>query len=218
MLLGRVKEAFAETEEIERIEVVPSSFVTPAGGFDNLEQIRSALGIDLIVLISFEQTQFDDANVASITYWTIVGAYVVPGNENETHTLVHASVFDIESEVLLLNASGTSVVEDRTTAVNLERALREDRLAGFAQVGGQVGMARPEGAGRPLPMDVNLAGFTVHPVAFHLAGVVRDVEQQGQAGRGEEAGEHVPGQAADDLPVGQGAIDGRPHGTEIALA
>jgi len=130
-LLEHVRAAFADTEELDRIEVVPASFVAPAGGFDNVRQMRSALGIDLVALVSYDQTQFDDPNLASITYWTIAGAYVVPGNENETHTFVYVSVFDIESEALLLNASGSSVVEGRATAIDVERSLREDRLSGF---------------------------------------------------------------------------------------
>ncbi len=130
-LLGRVRDAFGGLEEVERIEVIPSSFVSPAGGFANVDQIARTLGLELVVLVSFDQTQFDDPNLASITYWTIAGAYVVPGNENETHTFLHASAFDIRSRALLLNASGKSVVEGRTTAIDLERSLREDRVAGF---------------------------------------------------------------------------------------
>lgn len=130
-LLERVQKAFAGSEDLDRIEVVPANFVTARGGFANVRQIQSSLGVDLIALVSFDQTQFDDPNLASITYWTIAGAYVVPGNENETHTLLHASVFDIESRAMLLNASGESMVKGRATAVNLERSLREDRVTGF---------------------------------------------------------------------------------------
>lgn len=130
-LLERARKAFETAEGLGRIEVVPESFVTRQGGFENVRQIRSALGVDLIALISFDQTQFDDPNLASITYWTIAGAYVVPGNENETHTLVYVSVFDIESQALLMNASGESKVEGRTTAMNVERSMREDRVTGF---------------------------------------------------------------------------------------
>lgn len=72
-LLSRVRDAFADTTEIERIEVIPSTFVSPAGGFENVDQIRRSLGIDLVLLVSFDQVQFDDPNLASLTYWTIVG-------------------------------------------------------------------------------------------------------------------------------------------------
>lgn len=131
LLLERVKAAFLDVEEFHRIEVVPASYVSPGGGFENVDQIRRALGIDLIVLVSFDQTQFDDPNLASVTYWTILGAYVVPGNENETHTFLSASAFDVESRALLLIAAGKSVVQGRSTAVGLERSLREDRVEGF---------------------------------------------------------------------------------------
>jgi rhombotail lipoprotein len=131
-LLERVRRAFADTPEFERIELIPAAYVSPGGGFENLDQIRRTLGIDLVVLVSFDQAQYDDPNnLASLTYWTIVGAYVVPGNEDETHTFVHASVFDLESRALLLNATGQSVVEGRTTPVDIERSLREDRVKGF---------------------------------------------------------------------------------------
>jgi len=130
-LLERVREAFVEAEGLGRIEVVPDSFMSAGGGFENVRRIRSALGVELIVLVSFDQTQFDDPNLASITYWTIVGAYVVPGNENETHTLVYASVFDIESQAMLLNASGESRVEGSTTPMDLERSMRAGRSEGF---------------------------------------------------------------------------------------
>lgn len=130
-LLGRVREAFVGADGIGRIEVIPDSFLTRGGGFENVAQIRSALGVDVIALVSYDQTQFDDPNLASVTYWTIVGAYVIPGNENETHTLVHATVFDIASQAMLLNASGMSTVTGRATMVDLERSLREDRATGF---------------------------------------------------------------------------------------
>lgn len=130
-LLGRVRDAFADVEGIDRIELVPRSFLVPHGGFENVDRIRQALGVDLVALVSFEQVQFDDPNLASITYWTVLGAYVVPGERNETHTLVEATVFDVVSRALLLNASGSSVVEGHATAVDLERSLREDSYEGF---------------------------------------------------------------------------------------
>jgi rhombotail lipoprotein len=151
-LLKRVKDAFVGVQEIERIEVIPSSFVSAGGGFENVDQIRRALGIDLIVLVSFDQTQFDDPNLASFTYWTIIGAYVIPGTENETHTFVNASAFDIDSRALLLHAPGQSVVTGTTTPIDVERSLREDRIEGFelavddliTNLGGALGQFREQ--------------------------------------------------------------------------
>ena len=130
-LLDRVADAFREEEEIQAIEVVPESYMVESGGFANLEQLRGLFGCDLIVLVSYDQTQVDEMNKASITYWTIVGAYVVPGNVNETHTLVDASVFDIRSRALLFNSSGRSRIEGKATAIDSARVLREDAVNGF---------------------------------------------------------------------------------------
>ncbi len=131
-LLERVRDAFLQTEETSGIEIVPSTYVIAGGGFENLDQLRAMLGIDVIALISYDQRQIEDLNTASITYWTILGAYVVPGNENETHTFVSASVFDIPSRALLLNATGSSTVEDRSTALGSGRSLREGSSEGMA--------------------------------------------------------------------------------------
>jgi rhombotail lipoprotein len=130
-LLERVRNAFEGTPEVESLQIVPSSYLTPGGGFDNLDQLRQMLGIDLIALVSYDQNQYDEMNTASLTYWTIIGAYVVPGNENETHTLVDASVFDIRARALLFNAAGRNRLEGRSTGIGAEAALREDSDESF---------------------------------------------------------------------------------------
>ena len=130
-LLEHVRDAFRETEDIAKIEVLPASYVAAGGGFENVDQLRSMFGFDIIALVSYDQAQVDELNMASITYWTIVGAYVIPGNENETHTMVNASIFDVRSRALLFNAAGTSVVEGRSTALSSAPHLREDRHSGM---------------------------------------------------------------------------------------
>ena len=41
-------------------------------------------GIDVIVLLSYDQVQFRDEGLLSLTYWTVVGAYTIPGEKNDT--------------------------------------------------------------------------------------------------------------------------------------
>jgi rhombotail lipoprotein len=130
-VLERVRAAFQDTADVDKIEVVPTSYMTPRGGFENVEQLSSMLGFDVVVLISYDQTQYDEATWASITYWTIVGAYVIPGNANETHTMVDASVFDVRSHALLFNAAGRSKIEGSSTAVDAPVELREASAEGL---------------------------------------------------------------------------------------
>jgi len=132
-LLERVAAAFQGTEGVQSIQIVPASYLQPRGGFANVDQLRSLLGLDLIAILSYEQTQFQDLNRASLTYWTVVGAYFVEGNENETHTFVDTSVFDIPSRALLFNAAGRSKVGGSATALETAGELRSESRDGFDQ-------------------------------------------------------------------------------------
>ena len=57
-----------------------------------------------------------------------------------------------------------------------------------------------------------------HLVLLGLAGVVRDVVEEAQARLSEVAGEDLPDESADHLPVGQRAVDAGPHRGEILLS
>jgi rhombotail lipoprotein len=130
-VLQRIRDAFQDVEGVESIEPIPSIYLKPGGGFENVERLHSLLGIDLIALVSYEQTQFSDVNRLSLTYWTIVGAYFVEGNENETHTFVDTSVFDVRSHALLFNAGGRSRVEESSTAHEQSEVLRAGSTEGL---------------------------------------------------------------------------------------
>jgi rhombotail lipoprotein len=131
-LLERVAAAFRGRSEIGSVEVVPSTYLQPEGGFENVDRLASAFGVDLIVLVSYAQNQFSDSGGGSILYWTIVGAYVVKGEKNEIRTNVDAAVFDIPSRMLLFNASGQSSVGGKSTPIKREQGLRELSDEGFS--------------------------------------------------------------------------------------
>ncbi len=130
-LMRGVAERFAEETTVESIELVPGAYLRPYGGFANLDQLRRLYALDLIVLLSYDQVQFTDQGWDSLSYWTLVGAYMVPAERNATHTLLDAAVFDIESRKLLFRAPGTSTVSGRATPVNLGEDLRRDAARGF---------------------------------------------------------------------------------------
>src|SRR3990172_1262015 len=62
-----------------------------------------------------------------------------------------------------------------------------------------------------------LAAAAVSPVGFDLARVVGHVEQQVEVGVGEKVRKDPPCVVADDLAIGEGAVRGGAHCTEIAL-
>lgn len=130
-LVQRVIAAFEDTPDVASIQSIPASYIEPGGGFANVDRLRSLLGIDLIVLLSYDQTQIQDVNKKSLTYVTLVASYFVEGNENATHTFVDASVFDIPSRALLFNSAGSSRIRRASTAVGSPAMLREDGTKGF---------------------------------------------------------------------------------------
>lgn len=132
-LMEEVSKHFKKYDFVKSIELIPSAYLTKEGSFANLDQIRTMYGIDVIALLSYDQTQFTDEGVASITYWTLIGAYIIPGEKNDTHTMVDASVYDIQSRKMLFRAPGISHIKTKATPVNLSEQLRVDSMEGFKE-------------------------------------------------------------------------------------
>ena len=130
-LMQEVANHFKKYPFVSSIEVIPSAYLTPRGGFANLDQIKTMYGLSVIALLSYDQAQFKDEGALSFAYWTIVGAYIVSGEKNDTHTMLDAVVYDISSRKMLFRAPGTSLVKGTATPVNLSEQQRADSEAGF---------------------------------------------------------------------------------------
>ncbi|WP_251358633.1 rhombotarget lipoprotein [Kangiella sp. TOML190] len=130
-LLETIAQDFRNLEFVEDIAVIPSAYLRPQGGFDNLDQIANMYGVELIALVSYDQVQFTDEDFLSLSYWTIVGAYLVSGEKNDTSTMLDTVVYDISSRSMLFRAPGSSSVKGRSTPVNLSEELRHDSAEGF---------------------------------------------------------------------------------------
>lgn len=130
-LMKEVGRHFKPYDFVKSIDLIPSAYLTEKGSFSNLDQIQTMYGIDVIALISYDQSQFTDEGIASIAYWTLIGAYIIPGEKNGTHTMVDASVYDIRSRKMLFRAPGISHIKSKATPVNLSEQMRTDSLEGF---------------------------------------------------------------------------------------
>lgn len=130
-LMQRISSEFRSLPFVKDIELIPSAYLTPGGGFTNLDQIKTMYGVDVMALLSFDQVQHTDEGLLSLSYWTIVGAYVIRGEKNDTSTMMDAAVYDIASRKMLFRAPGTSQVKGSATLVNLPEQLREDSAEGF---------------------------------------------------------------------------------------
>lgn len=132
-LMNRIASEFKNLDFVKTIEIIPSAYLTSGGGFTNLDQIKTMYGIDVIALLSFDQVQHTDEGFLSLSYWTIVGAYIVRGEKNDTNTMIDAAVYDIASRKMLFRAPGVDHIKSNATLVNLSEKLREDSLEGFHQ-------------------------------------------------------------------------------------
>jgi rhombotail lipoprotein len=131
-LMKEISEDFTKYPFVKQpIELIPSQYLSPGGSFTNLDQIRTMYGVDVIALISYDQVQFTDEGFLSMTYWTLVGAYVIKGEKNATSTMMDAAVYHIPSRKMLFRAPGISAVKSSATPVNLNEKLREDAHGGF---------------------------------------------------------------------------------------
>ena len=68
---------------------------------------------------------------SSWSYWTIVGAYVIKGEKNQTRTVMNTVVYDIPSRAMLFNSTGQSEVSGKSLPVQIDKALRERSEQGF---------------------------------------------------------------------------------------
>ncbi len=137
-LLEKVADNFRKYEFVSEIEVIPSAYLTKGGSFKNLDQIKTMYGTDVIALVSYDQVQFTDEGLLSLTYWTLVGAYVISGEKNDTSTMLDTAVYDIESRKMLFRAPGTSNIKGRSTPINLSEELRVDSVNGFKEAAGKM--------------------------------------------------------------------------------
>lgn len=132
-LMKQISAEFKAYPFVKSIELIPTAYLTPRGGFANLEQIRTMYNVDVMALLSYDQVQFTGEGMLSLSYWTIVGLYVVPGEKNETKTMLDAAVYDIASHKLLFRAPGMGEVKNAATPMNLSEQLRQNSESGFEQ-------------------------------------------------------------------------------------
>lgn len=131
-LMQEVARSFKKYPFVKNIEIIPSAYLTPGGSFANLDQIRTMLELDVIVLLSYDQVQFTDQTL-SFTYWTMTGPLIIPAQKNDTHTMLDAVVYDISSRKMLFRAPGTSLVKGKSMLVDQSQELRADGDTGFSE-------------------------------------------------------------------------------------
>lgn len=130
-LASIIKDHFAGKAWVRDFRVIPSSYLKPAGGFEDLARVAQMSGVDVVILVSLHQVQFTDPKWYSWTYWTLVGAYTVKGDKNDTNSFVDGAAFYVADRTLLFRAGGTNVLKGSSTWAKREEELRKNSMEGL---------------------------------------------------------------------------------------
>ena len=71
-LMQGVSEYFKKYDFIKSFKLIPSAYLDSKGSFSNLDELRILFGVDIIVLFSYDQSQFVEKGSSSILYWTLI--------------------------------------------------------------------------------------------------------------------------------------------------
>jgi len=130
-LLQQVKQAFSDRDFISDIQIIPDAYLRSSRGFQSVDQVARLYQLAVIALVSYDQVAVTDDTKASITYWTIIGAYFIPGTKHDVQTFVDTAVFDVKTHALLFRAAGIDVSHATSTLVNASQTVREQEAKGF---------------------------------------------------------------------------------------
>lgn len=130
-ILERVRKRFSDRKFVSEIVIVPDYYLNNTKGFEGLQGVQRLYNVDIIALMSYDQVTYRDDNAWSLSYLTIVGAYLVKGSRHDVTTLMDLAVVDSASRSLLLRAGGTDDRHGRTTAVEQSQESRQARGDSF---------------------------------------------------------------------------------------
>lgn len=137
-LLGRIRTRFRDRKFVTEIVVIPDYYLKNVRGFAGLEGVQRLYSVDLMALVSYDQVTHLNDNKLSLSYLTIVGAYVVKGSRHDTTTLVDLAVVDPVTRSLVLRAGGTDTRDGNATLVDEERESRRAAAASFDSATGHL--------------------------------------------------------------------------------
>jgi len=126
-LLQDVASRFEADKAVSSIQIIPEIYLKQGKGFVTVEQVAALYGVDIVALVSYEQVAINELNNFSLAYWTIVGAYIVPGESTEFQTFVDTAVFDVKTRKMLFRAPGLHSDSRIHTAVGFEKGNRKLR-------------------------------------------------------------------------------------------
>ncbi len=130
-LLERIRQRFIDRKFVSEITVIPDYYLANGGGYRGLEGLKRLYAFDVLALVSYDQVTNVDANRLSLSYLTIVGAFVINGNTHDTATLVDLAVVDPATRSLIVRAGGTDSRHSSSALVKVDESVRREAAESF---------------------------------------------------------------------------------------
>lgn len=123
------QQLLADTKYISSVAVVQSDDIKEK---ISLERLRSIYGSDIVIVLSYKQDQRgNQKGVFALIDATIVGAFLVPGVEMKTSTVIDGTVIHIPSSAIIFRASGTDERTSHSTSYAQDSSLTEESINGI---------------------------------------------------------------------------------------
>jgi rhombotail lipoprotein len=134
-ILRAIRGNFASLPYVAEIVPVPAYYfdMSRGDGMSQLEQLARLQRLDLMALISYDQRSQTTENRRALSYLTIVGAFVMKGNHNETQTIIDLAVVEPVGRSLVLRAGGISSSAASAAAIDQSHELQKQQRVGFDQ-------------------------------------------------------------------------------------
>ena len=135
-LLSSIAQRFSQRRFIKSLVIIPDYYLQPGGA--SLESLQRLYQVDVLALVSYDQVGYESDLNRSLTYLTIIGAFVFNGTRNEATTLVDLAVVEPKSRALLLRAGGTDRQARDTNWVDSPSDQRAQARAGYTAATGRL--------------------------------------------------------------------------------
>lgn len=138
-LLEDIKKEFASKDYVHEIVIIPEIYLSHQHGFNPLEQLKNLYQLDVLALVSYDQIINTKDKLLSLSYLTIVGAYVFSGTGFDVHTMIDFAVIDIPTRQILFRSAGVNSSEGNSVALAYsDEAFRKKQNNSFVQAMQQV--------------------------------------------------------------------------------
>lgn len=115
------------TKYVAGAQAIPSIYLTPRGGVQNLKQVAQQFGVDVIVILGANQFQKHERNsLAAFLDVTIIGQYLIPGNTVDTATVLEAAVYHVPSRALIFRTDGANQKRSHSTRYGSSQTAQND--------------------------------------------------------------------------------------------